>query len=409
MRPMWIIACTALLLAGCAGPAQTAYEPTQPLLDDTAPSKTIDAIDDAQDESGAEATVASEERPPLAGRVVDLDGAPIPHAEVYLEVVDLTEPVNNIQAYLDGKNASLLQTDAGGRFQYYIAAGEHTVAVRAAGFNPYHETVVVTSDGTDVVFTLSPRSQQTQVTAHRGASAYAPENTLEAIWKAALLGADRHEFDVVLSQDGVPYVLHDASLDRTTDCSGQAFQHTWDDVKDCDAGYPDKFGDAFAGTKLPTLEEALMLSRELGIFAVVEIKMDNDPTLQVMLESIAVADALGMGPDEAMFMSFGHHLVLQCATASDHICGQVLFFSEGAPTTSQETILANTGVQEIHAPSSSVNEGYVSAIQDKGYRLTVWTVDDPARMAELAAWGVDGITTNTPDVALGVLDAQLRA
>ncbi|MCC7360725.1 MAG: hypothetical protein IT317_14685 [Anaerolineales bacterium] len=93
------------------------------------------------------------------------------------------------------------------------------------------------------------------VIAHRGASADAPENTLSAFALALEQGADGLELDVTLSADGVPVVIHDDTLDRTTDGRGRVARHTLAELKGLDAGYAARFGSKFAGQRLPTLDE----------------------------------------------------------------------------------------------------------------------------------------------------------
>jgi len=95
--------------------------------------------------------------------------------------------------------------------------------------------------------------------AHRGVAKYAPENTLPAIEKAIELGLDYVELDVRYTEDGMPVLMHDPSVDRTTDGEGPVGSYTLDEIRKLDAGYSSKFGDKFAGTRVPTLEEVLEL------------------------------------------------------------------------------------------------------------------------------------------------------
>src|SRR3970040_2158507 len=92
---------------------------------------------------------------------------------------------------------------------------------------------------------------------HRGASAYAPENTLAAFRRALELGADGFELDVTLSADGVPVVIHDDTVDRTTDGSGPVANLTLAQLKQLPAGFRARFGTEFAGERIPTLEEVV--------------------------------------------------------------------------------------------------------------------------------------------------------
>ena len=109
-----------------------------------------------------------------------------------------------------------------------------------------------------------------RVIGHRGAAAAAPENTLVSLQKAKELGASWVEFDVKLTRDGVPILMHDERLERTTDGRGEVALTTLNDLQKLDAG--GWFGPAFRGEPVPTLEAALALCAELGLGINVEIK-----------------------------------------------------------------------------------------------------------------------------------------
>ena len=109
-----------------------------------------------------------------------------------------------------------------------------------------------------------PRLNLPKVIGHRGAKAYAPENTLESIETAASLGVQWVELDVKLTRDGVPIIFHDEELDRTTNGSGLVAQTDYEDIRQLEAG--SWYADSFAGVKIPTLEEAvdIILRHDLG-------------------------------------------------------------------------------------------------------------------------------------------------
>ena len=108
-----------------------------------------------------------------------------------------------------------------------------------------------------------------RVIGHRGSMAKAPENTLDSFRRAALDGALWIELDVHLTSDGVPIVFHDNTLERTSDGSGPLSEITLSDLKRLDAG--SWFNPSFAGTRIPTLAEAVTLSDELGLSMNVEM------------------------------------------------------------------------------------------------------------------------------------------
>src|SRR5882672_765563 len=120
---------------------------------------------------------------------------------------------------------------------------------------------------------LRSETGRVTVSAHRGASGYAPENTLAAFRLAAELGADMIEFDVHLTADDRLVVLHDDTLDRTTSGSGYVRDHTWDEICRLDAG--GWYAPQFAGQRVPLLEDVLSWAREAGMPLSIEMKRPN--------------------------------------------------------------------------------------------------------------------------------------
>ena len=117
-------------------------------------------------------------------------------------------------------------------------------------------------------------SQTPLVIAHRGDSAHRPENTLASFASALEVGASLIEFDVQLTGDGHVVVIHDADVGRTTDGRGDVREMTLADVRALSAGYPEKFGDTWAGERIPTLAEVLSLLHGRAR-AMIEIKKDS--------------------------------------------------------------------------------------------------------------------------------------
>ena len=112
------------------------------------------------------------------------------------------------------------------------------------------------------------------VIAHRGDSARRPENTLASFASALEIGAEVVEFDVQLTKDGEVVVIHDPTVDRTTDGTGRVVELTLAELRRLSAGYPARFGDQYRGEKIPTLSEVLGLIRDRAI-GMIEIKHDS--------------------------------------------------------------------------------------------------------------------------------------
>ena len=127
---------------------------------------------------------------------------------------------------------------------------------------------------------------------HRGASAYAPENTLAAFRLALGQGADGVELDVILSADGVPMVIHDDTLDRTTTGLGSVSRLTLAELKQLDAGYPARFGTQFPTERIPTLAEVFAACGDQTVFNI-ELKHDRSPGLQLAARVVELIHASG--------------------------------------------------------------------------------------------------------------------
>jgi glycerophosphoryl diester phosphodiesterase len=150
------------------------------------------------------------------------------------------------------------------------------------------------------------------VIAHRGDSAHRPENTLAAIAGALELGAVAVEMDVQLTRDGHVVVIHDPTLERTTSGHGDVRRMTLAEVRAVSAGYPSRFGDAWAGERVPTLAEALGLLRDRAR-ALVEIKGESvteDATGG--LEALTAAEIRrAQMADKVLLISFDQRAILR--------------------------------------------------------------------------------------------------
>jgi hypothetical protein len=132
------------------------------------------------------------------------------------------------------------------------------------------------------------------VIAHRGDSAHRPENTLASFASALEVGSQLVEFDVRLTRDGMPVVIHDATLDRTTTGTGPVREHTLSEVRAVSAGYPELFASAYASERVPTLAEALGFLRGRAR-VMIEIKEEPGGRLGIVLDSLVSGGAIISG------------------------------------------------------------------------------------------------------------------
>jgi len=235
--------------------------------------------------------------------------------------------------------------------------------------------------------------------AHRGASAAAPANTLAAFRKAVEMGADSIELDVHLSADGVPVVIHNFTVDETTDGKGPVSDLTLAELKRLDAGA--KFGPAFAGERIPTLAEVFAA---VGKRLLINIELKtretrNSGLVPAVLDLIAQAGLT----ERVMLSSFNPLALRRCSQLAPHMRlgliyapNQPLWLRQGWPG-----ILFHHHAR--HMPHSMVDARTMAWARRRGYEVNAWTVDEPAEMERLIALDVDTITTNTPDRLLRLL------
>jgi glycerophosphoryl diester phosphodiesterase len=241
--------------------------------------------------------------------------------------------------------------------------------------------------------------------AHRGASAAAPANTLAAFEKAIELGADGIELDVQLSADGVPVVVHDATVDATTDGSGRVAEMTLAQLKQLDAG--SWFDPAFASERIPTLKEVL---ETMGSRLLLNIELKSTSPCDGGLEKAIVAQVRHHRLDERVFFSsFNPFSLRRIKRIAPHIPVGLLYVPSLPLPLYQVLLTALVPHEACHPGYATVDVRYVAWAQRRGYRVNVWTVDDPDEMRRLIRLGVDGIITNVPDVLRHVLEMNQSA
>lgn len=228
---------------------------------------------------------------------------------------------------------------------------------------------------------------------HRGAAAVAPENTLEGLRAAARLGARMVEFDVQLSADGVPILMHDDTLERTTDGRGRVEEASAGDLARLDAGL--WFGPAWKGARVPSLEAALGLLLELKLAVNVELKPCPGRERETALR---VAETLrrswpGDRP-RPLVSSFDRESLAALREAAPELPRGLLVWECSDDGVAEAGRLACVS---IHCADRCITPLWARRIKDAGYALAVFTVNDPARARELYGWGVDSIISDRPD------------
>jgi glycerophosphoryl diester phosphodiesterase len=233
------------------------------------------------------------------------------------------------------------------------------------------------------------------VIAHRGASADAPENTIAAFELALEQGADGIELDVHLSADGHPVVIHDFTLERTTDGAGPVSNQRVRDLKRLDAGgWRDR---RFRGQRVQTLQEVLERFRDRARFWV-ELKGGSRlyPGIEERVVSmLEIYDVV----DRALVQSFDHDAIARARSLSREIRLGLLVEQTPMPAALLGPGIANAICPHVDLMTESLR----TAIREAGLECYVWTVNEPALVDRLVSWAVNGIITDRP----GVLSARL--
>lgn len=240
------------------------------------------------------------------------------------------------------------------------------------------------------------------VIAHRGDSAHRPENTLASFASALEVGAELVEFDLHLTRDRHPVVLHDAALDRTTSGQGPVRERTLAEVRTLSAGYPARFGAAYAGERVPTLVEALAFLRGRAK-VMIEIKaeaVEDDDEDGIEARTIAEVRKAGMVGDVA-FLSFERRALRRCRDHAPEIPRGHLFYRA-------DTAEVIRGACEVACDIVMPEKGMLSdelraLVAEAGLKLATWVVDEPEELLALARFGLYGVGTNRPGVLIEAL------
>lgn len=296
-------------------------------------------------------------------------------------------------------------------------------------------------------------TEKVWILGHRGASFDAPENTAASFRLAKQYGADGSETDVHLTKDGVPVIHHNYTIDGTSDGSGTISRMTLEELRRLDFGFYK--GKQYRGEKILTLEELLLLAKELNFKLInLELKppVKKDPAFVCTI--ISVVEKTRM-TDKVIFSSFEADLLRQVKEInSKYKVGLLTFATEEKgsfygradqvndlirempsmflafyPIPNADEILDNMGrifidgtlteqvdslpfhVDYIHPDYHSIlsNPEVVNEMHERGIGVNPWTCDDPEELQQLVSYGVDGIITNRPDVLVNVVShAKVR-
>ncbi|HSA56474.1 MAG TPA: glycerophosphodiester phosphodiesterase [Gemmatimonadaceae bacterium] len=241
------------------------------------------------------------------------------------------------------------------------------------------------------------------VVGHRGNAAHAPENTLESFRQAVALGADALEMDVHATADGAVVVLHDPTLDRTTDRSGRVDQTTLAVVKQADAGARftsdgNRFPWRGRGLTIPTLDEVLESFREMPLLIELKAGAAGAPTRDVIRRHRAQSRCIVASFDDAPMVPFRGGDIPLGATRADSI-GLLLpaLLHARVPRPRYDAMCLPRTYKGFPVPLRR----FAATLAPVGVGVHVWTVDDPAQARDLWSSGIRGIISNDPGRILG--------
>lgn len=250
-------------------------------------------------------------------------------------------------------------------------------------------------------------SNEFVIVGHRGAAGHAPENTIVSFRKAIELGADWVELDVHRSKDGQLIVIHDATLDRTTNGTGPVSSMTFEEIRALDAG--SWFGEAFAGEKVPSLAEVIVgINGERKLL--IEIKWPEEGLYEGLGREVA-QEVHKYGADNwCIIQSFESAYLEEAAETGYNIPLQKLLVSQTAiffvPFYQDNKFRAGrvstAGVESINYHHKMLSKGIVDVHHADGLKVIPYTLNTRQDMMKVLGMGVDGVITDFPDVALAL-------
>lgn len=241
----------------------------------------------------------------------------------------------------------------------------------------------------------------TLIFAHRGSSGTHPENTMPAFYEAERVKADGIELDVHLSKDGEVVIIHDETLDRTTNGSGYVKDYTLAELQKFDAGF--RFKNGMYSAKIPTLQEFLEWFKETyDMLCNIEIKKTTLINFQLEEKTVALVKRYGL-EERVIISSFNHYSIVYCRRLAPEIEIAPLFMEGLYRPWSYARLL---GAKGIHPYYRAVNEELIRKCQDEGISVRPFTVDKEDDLVRFIQAGTDAVFTNFPERAKRLRDLR---
>ena len=242
------------------------------------------------------------------------------------------------------------------------------------------------------------------VVGHRGFSGVAPENTVASFKKAMEIGVDMIELDVHLSKDGQVVVIHDDTLNRTTNGKRKVGSYTLNELKQLDAG--SWFSSEFSGEKIPTLREVLELTRGCTTLNIELKKGDSGPYTIVDLADRALEEVEKAAMlNQVLFASFDP-LAIERIREKNPRLPVALIYSKS--WNSPQEITGGRPIPVLSCRGTILTQTNASKARQQGIKVLVWTVNTEGHMEQFVNMGVDGIITDHPDRLINILKKRYQ-
>lgn len=241
-----------------------------------------------------------------------------------------------------------------------------------------------------------------RVIGHRGAKAYAPENTLSSIHAAADLGCEWVEVDVKLSKDSEAIIFHDEELERCTGVNGFVKDFTLAELREMDAG--SWYGESFLGEKIPTLEELLNTVLERGMGVNLEIKPcpgREKETAEVMLDV-----ATRIWPDDLPPPLISSFQNVSLETAMDMMEEWPRGFLMDEHLENWQELAQYLNAATININGNTVTRNQIEEYMEYQKPILAYTINDQMKAKELVRWGVDAVFSDNPDTIMEILSPK---
>lgn len=240
------------------------------------------------------------------------------------------------------------------------------------------------------------KERKTDIFAHRGYSAFYPENTMLAFMEAERIQIDGLEFDVQLTKDRIPVVIHDFTLDRTTTGKGKVREHTFKEIKSLSAGkwYSEKYD----AEKVPSLEEVLAWAKTTSLTVNIELKSYPKDRDILRKKVITLIEKYQMN-DRVIISSFDHKLIYKIQRTKLELETAIIVESG---LVNPLDYIQTVGVSSFHFYYPSMCGEEVNQLLNKGINMRTFTVNSIEQMKECYRWKCSGIFTDDPKLALKV-------